>query len=103
MNHKIIQIIFFLSYRCKIPGYHNDTYEIQNEYHGLLVNKTIPVTGKDNNGDHVYESCLYNKIDNATNGSVTHVQDACETWVYDKSIYESTFASEVREKGRALT
>ena len=87
------QIFYF---RCAIPGYDNDTYEVQSEYHQMLINKTIPPPTDDKflyhachvytNGSGYYDS--NNKPINAT-------EESCSKWVYDKTDFDSTFTSKV--------
>ena len=54
----------------------------------------IPVT-VNRDGETVYEKCVYNKrnYSDVVNGPVQ--KEECSAWVYDKSIYDSTFTSEV--------
>ena len=88
--------MFFFSQkiRCKIPGYPNDTYDIQSEYHRQLINLTIPMEENDD-GDIVYRQCDYNVYNDSGGIPGHHYQEQCDSWVYDKSTYDSTFASQV--------
>ena len=76
-----------LPFRCTLPGYPNDTFEIQNEYHESLVNSTIPNNKMD--GEDTYDTCLLYQ-----NG--TNVTTKCDSWVYDTSVFGSTFVTKVR-------
>ncbi|CAC5357793.1 SLC22A4_5 [Mytilus coruscus] len=69
-------------FRCALPGWSNDTYEIQNEAHRLMVNLMIP-----NSTD---ETLKYSQCELIKN----NVSAACNQWVYDKSIFKSTFTRE---------
>ena len=70
-------------FRCALPNYPNDTYEIQSEYHQHLINLTIP---ENEEKDVDYDQCHVN-----INGTKTK----CSKWVYSTEIYKSTFTSEV--------
>ncbi|KAJ8314438.1 hypothetical protein KUTeg_006588 [Tegillarca granosa] len=67
--------------RCKIPGYSNDTYAIQNENHKRLVQENIPPS---TDPKHVYDEChIYSQsvnnvshIDHVSNTSLTK----CSEW-----------------------
>ena len=75
--------------RCKIPGYPNDTWAIQSEYHEQLINVTIPAS-KD-------PSLLYDKchIRRYNNGSDDFNVVKCTQWVYDTETFKETFVSKV--------
>ncbi|XP_022286350.2 organic cation transporter protein-like [Crassostrea virginica] len=75
-------------HRCKIPGYHNDTYAIQSPSHLALVNRTIPLNPKDKR--QPYEKCHYYRY---SNGSETADRIKCTEWVYDRSIVLETFTT----------
>ncbi|XP_067675071.1 organic cation transporter protein-like [Haliotis asinina] len=81
----------FLQYvqkhRCELPGYDNDTYAVQSEYHQELINSTIPYSFQD--GHLVYDKC--HVYANAT-GTVS--LEKCNRWVYDKSLFLQTAVSE---------
>jgi hypothetical protein len=70
-------------YRCAIPSYANDTYEVQSDAHLALINASIPEG----------ESCtLY---DTEQNGSLTTTK--CFQWVYDQTYYSPSVSSEVSQ------
>ncbi|XP_013411039.1 organic cation transporter protein isoform X2 [Lingula anatina] len=71
-------------HRCMIPGLPNDTYAIQGAWHELLINETIPLGSK---GDY-FECSLY------SNFSYTNATYSCDKWVYDKSVFTATFATD---------
>ncbi|CAE1310971.1 SLC22A4_5 [Acanthosepion pharaonis] len=81
--------IFMLNLLCAIPGLTNDTYEVQSEAHAELIKEYIPEDIVD--GKPVYSRChLYlNKsvLGNQTLGN-------CTSWVYDKSVFETTITSD---------
>lgn len=81
------------SFRCKIPAYTNDTYDIQSEFHALLVSQTIPITSK---GDH--SKCTVNEADDNKTISNNQSTRACSEWVYDRSEFFSTFVTQVRHR-----
>ncbi|KAK3097630.1 hypothetical protein FSP39_011541 [Pinctada imbricata] len=88
----LVYIMHAPEHRCKIPGYDNDTYEIQNSYHQHLINTTIPPP-LDEHSIHKYDRChIYVNNDvNADPTSVTRIK--CTEWVYDTSTFEETFTS----------
>ncbi|XP_048727164.2 organic cation transporter protein-like isoform X1 [Ostrea edulis] len=75
-------------HRCKIPGYDNDTYEIQSSYHQSLINQTIPLDLKDKK--QPYDKCHLYQHSNLTN-TVERIK--CNEWVYDRSIVLETFTT----------
>ncbi|KAL3882128.1 hypothetical protein ACJMK2_028499 [Sinanodonta woodiana] len=83
-------------HRCAIPGYDNDTYRIQSEYHQMLVNKTIP---RSSDVKLKYDQCHIFAA-NATYDEFNHpLNDTpslnCKRWVYDDTIFKATFVSQV--------
>lgn len=76
--------------RCALPGWENDTYTIQSDLHLNAVNRTIPLavtaTGLE------YNKCDYITV--AEDGQINLIK--CERWVYDKSVYETSLAADVR-------
>ncbi|XP_045194844.2 organic cation transporter protein-like [Mercenaria mercenaria] len=76
-------------HRCAIPGLENDTYEIQNEYHRELVNRTIPLAPSGE--DYYYDQCHYMFVNN--DGEET--LEKCGRWVYDKTIFKSSLAADL--------
>ena len=76
-------------YRCAIPDYENDTYAIQSQFHQQLINATIPPPGDDD------EDMEYSKCEIYEDHNGTMVTTTCNQWVYDKSVFKSTFLSEV--------
>ena len=79
----------YFNLRCKIPGYPNDTFALQSDYHKALVNQYIPPNNDDDTLD--YDKChLYDVIGN------DNTSYSCNEWVYDDSVFESTFTKEVR-------
>ncbi|XP_046328503.2 organic cation transporter protein-like [Haliotis rufescens] len=75
------------AHRCAIPGYDNDTYEIQSDYHARLINLTIPLDDSDD--DQVYDKChIYLVSDNMTTV-------ACDKWVYSTDIIQNSAVTEM--------
>lgn len=71
-------------FRCALPNWPNDTYKIQSEAHMEDVNRSIPLSSEDG---YLYDGCtIY-----GNNSKLVH----CEKWVYAKTVFESTFTSEV--------
>ena len=80
-------LVFF--YRCKIPGFDNDTYKVQSYEHEELINVTIPGSRK-----HKYDQC---HIYIGTNGNSSREMFECSEWVYDDSLYKHTFTKQVQQ------
>ncbi|KAL3882125.1 hypothetical protein ACJMK2_028496 [Sinanodonta woodiana] len=81
---------------CAIPGYDNDTYRIQSEYHQMLVNKTIP---RSSDVKLKYDQCHIFAA-NATYDEYNHpLNDTpslnCKRWVYDDAIFKATFVTQI--------
>lgn len=79
-----------LIFRCKIPGYDNDTYLEQNENHRQLINWSIPLP-EDTHSVLKYDRCHVIQRDES---NVTRLVK-CSEWVYDRSVFEETFTSKV--------
>ncbi|XP_046378548.2 organic cation transporter protein-like [Haliotis rufescens] len=94
---QVIQAVVFLfavpEHRCAIPGFANDTYEIQNNFHEQLVNRSIPMTSG-YYGDDKYSRCqLYLQTNTSDVWSSTrNVTGPCHAWVYDQSQFISTIS-----------
>ena len=90
-----------MSDRCKIPGLGNDTYSVYTDGHGTLRNLTIPFTEGKWDGCHVYADVNTTIVSEGTYGFLnqafqinrSHAQ--CSDWVFDKSVFQSTIATEV--------
>ncbi|XP_067676240.1 organic cation transporter protein-like [Haliotis asinina] len=79
-------------HRCAIPGYDNDTNDVQSTNHAHLINATIPYVIR--NGKRQLDRChIY--FDVATNDIANRTVVACTKWVYDKTVFESTVSSEL--------
>ncbi len=84
-------------FRCSLPNYENDTYEIASQDHQELIDRYIP------RDPHLktYKSCT---IRNSADLNATEVP--CNSWVYSKEYYERTIVTEwdlvcdnIKEKG----
>ncbi|CAE1142058.1 SLC22A4_5 [Acanthosepion pharaonis] len=85
----MVFIVPGVKHRCAIPELANDTYEIQNEAHAELIKEYIPEEIVD--GKPVYSSChLY--VNKSVLGNQT--LSNCTSWVYDKSIFQTTITSD---------
>lgn len=84
--------------RCKIPSYSYDTYEVQSDWHNILINQSIPWTKED--GVWSLSSCNRYIRHNGTmlHNLAQHVNmstESCNQWVYDTSKFTSTFITQV--------
>ncbi|XP_060081314.1 organic cation transporter protein-like [Ylistrum balloti] len=79
-------------HRCKIPGYDNDTYEVQNERHQEYIKRYIPTSTDDTqpyDRCHIYAHDDWDNISHPEN--VTKIR--CSSWVYDQNVFKETFTS----------
>lgn len=84
---------FFFSNRCKLPNYPNDTFLSQGPAHDDLIKAFIPTELSADN-DVIYKQCYV--FSTPGSGNVTGgPEQSCSAWVYDRTVYENTFASEV--------
>lgn len=84
--HMVISVFLLATpeHRCALPGWLNDTYEIQNEVHRQLVNITVPPSSD--------ETLTYSQCDVFSGNTSTLT--SCNRWVYDTSVFKTTFTSE---------
>ncbi|KAJ8316720.1 hypothetical protein KUTeg_005730 [Tegillarca granosa] len=82
---------------CVIPGYDNDTYTTQSVYHENLINNYIPPhveKKKDYDECHLFSfnssDVTFDNMSRPINASLIK----CTSWVYDDSIFKSTFTAE---------
>ena len=85
-------------YRCKISTLHKDTFEVQGVWHEISINRTIPWHEQD--GKWSLSPCdtyitshrtEYDGFSQPFNAS----EERCDRWVYDKSVFRSTFITKV--------
>ena len=88
MNGVKVVTDIFLHLRCAIPGYANDTFDVQSDSHQGFINQSIPLTAE---GE--YEKCLI--YAEATNGSDHVTTQRCSSWVYDRTLFTSTLGMKV--------
>ncbi|XP_048767294.2 organic cation transporter protein-like isoform X2 [Ostrea edulis] len=91
----MVNSVFLLGipkHRCKLPNYPNDTFLSQGPAHDDLVKAYIP-TELNVDDDVVYKKCAIFSIP-VTGNATTPSEQSCSSWVYDKTVYENTFASE---------
>lgn len=81
-------------HRCKIADLSGDTYAVQGEWHQRLINQSIPWIEKDDGWTlatcrHYIEErhTVFDNFSHPVNASV----ESCNAWVYDQSIFRSTF------------
>lgn len=87
-------------HRCAIPGYENDTYEVQSPYHIAQRKKFIPHSPDDSCKVYEYlpanSTSTHNRSDISYENSTEFPRQEvkCSKWVYDKSVFRNTFTSE---------
>lgn len=87
-------MISFNLHRCKIPGYDNDTYQIQNEHHEEILQRYIPV---DESQDGGYDQCHVYRMEQSfgKTRNDSRPTEKCSVWVYDTSLFDETFVTKV--------
>lgn len=91
----MVNSVFLLGipkHRCKLPNYPNDTFLSQGAVHDDLVKAFIPTELSADN-EVIYKQCYVFSTPAAVNVTGGPEQ-SCSDWVYDKTVYENTFASE---------
>lgn len=91
----MVNSVFLLGipkHRCKLPNYPNDTFLSQGAVHDDLVKAFIP-TELNADNEVTYKQCYIFSTPAAVNVTGGPEQ-SCSDWVYDKKVYENTFASE---------
>ncbi|CAG5126318.1 unnamed protein product, partial [Candidula unifasciata] len=106
---QFMSIVFTMAtplHRCQIPGYENDTYEIESNYHALLIELTIPMLDQESEPTysecHVYSDLNSSRIlhpndgDSWLNTTLTPERELqpCSSWVYDQTEFVDTAVSE---------
>ena len=93
-----VWLITFYHFRCAIPGFQNDSYEVQSEAHQQLINSSIPPSS---DGTGRYDKCHLHASQVSGNGANNMKVEnnmtviPCNSWVYDTTIFRSTLASKV--------
>lgn len=91
----MVNSVFLLGipkHRCKLPNYPNDTFLSQGPVHDDLIKAFIPTELSADN-DVIYKQCYV--FSTPGSGNVTGgPEQSCSAWVYDRTVYENTFASE---------
>ena len=90
MSKNVMFSFFFFMWRCAIPDLTNDTYKVQSENHAKLIKEYIPEEMVE--GEPAYSKChLYVNKSLPRNQTLSN----CNSWVYDKSIFQKTITSDV--------
>jgi hypothetical protein len=76
--------------RCKIPGFENDTFAIQSQYHQELIDQNIPIV---NSSSPKYDKCNL-KVSNSSDESDIRLEK-CRSWVFSDEYYGKTITTDV--------
>ena len=93
-----VRLIKFYHFRCAIPGFQNDSFEVQSDAHQQLINSSIPPSS---DGTSRYDKChIYASSVSGNSAYNTTVANnmkimPCNAWVYDTSVFRSTLAVKV--------
>ncbi|XP_048766836.2 organic cation transporter protein-like [Ostrea edulis] len=96
-------ILFAPDHRCSLPHLHNDTFAIQGPDHERVVNQTIPLDmnihssigeGIRYSRCHVFHRNLNSTPVRSASDNISMYSNECRRWVFDKTDFESTFATE---------
>lgn len=95
-NHRLKKkqtpvFFYHFIFRCRIPSYPNDTYEIQNKYHEQIIDRYIPES-KDSFKEK-YDTCVLRVFNQTDKDNSSLVK--CNEWVYSKQYFEKTLMSDV--------
>lgn len=95
-----IVTVLFLICRCRIPGFANDTYNVQGTLHHNMIQMYIPLSNED---DKKYDQCHVYQIDQSNtvfDENNSHPINAslvkCSSWVYSNDVFDYTFVVKVR-------
>ncbi|KAL8589920.1 hypothetical protein ACOMHN_024007 [Nucella lapillus] len=91
----VVLLFYFPEHRCRVPGLANDTFSVQSDVHRMTVNRSVPMTSSD--GDVSYAKCdVYRERDeqHAANRTLYGDTEPCDSWVYDKSVFERTIVTQ---------
>jgi len=86
--------------RCKVGQLDNDSYSVQGTWHSILINQSIPWADGDDD-TKTYDDCqIYSTNPNTSYNPMYMPINAskvdCDMWVYDQSVFKSTFITKVR-------
>ena len=88
-------------FRCKLPNYENDSYEIQSDYHQQLVDKYVPFD-KNNSLLNELDKCKLYEFNNI-NDTFSNSTYTCDSWVFSRKYYHKTIVNDVCNKKKNLT
>lgn len=95
-----IVTVLFLTCRCRIPGFANDTYNVQGTLHHNMIQMYIPLSNED---DKKYDQCHVYQIDQSNtvfdennSHSINASLVKCSSWVYSNDVFDYTFVVKVR-------
>jgi len=76
--------------RCALPGWDNDTFEVQSVEHQNFINKYIPAPDK-TGLLYKYNPCKIRDFDSGGNFTLV----SCEKWVYSKEYFGDSMITKV--------
>lgn len=85
-------------HRCALPKWDNDTYAVQNNYHRQHINLSVPLVTYPSSDEEKMSKCelfgQYSSDSNTTHNSTTYTYK-CQSYVYEKTDFETTFVTEM--------
>lgn len=95
----VVIVLYTPRHRCKLTDWDNDTYAIQGDLHQFYINQSIPT--KIDGQNVIYSEChayankaggVYDVING--NQPINSTEEECNEWVYDKSVFHTTFTAQ---------
>lgn len=94
----VVIVLYTPRHRCKLTDWANDTFAVQGDRHQFYINQSIP-TELDGqtviySQCHAYTNQVGGANDIIRNQPINGSEEECNDWVYDKSVFRSTFTAQ---------